>query len=218
MDPAPGRDPEAAGAETPPAAEPAGAPRWFRALGRLVGFLLLAGPAVGILAALVLLPEYAAWRNQVYQRDLAAAQTADLESLKEAQERMIVAAYDDVVFIKRLAEWNLNLWPSNEQVLESRLPEPPAPGQVTGQPHPRPAPPDDPFLRAAARVSLPPDPDTAEYKERAGMRRGLFVVSAGLLLFAVLLFGPAPRRGLTSRQGPESGIGPARGAASQATD
>jgi hypothetical protein len=171
-------------------------PRWFRAVCRLVGFLLLALPAVGILAALVLLPEYAAWKNDVYQRDLVAAETADLESLKEAQERLVQAAYDDPVFIKRLAMWNLNLLPANEQVLDSLLPPAPPPGRVTIVPHPRPAPPDDPFLRAAAKVSLPPDATSPEYQERAGTRRGLFVVSAGLLLFAVLLFGPGARRGV----------------------
>jgi hypothetical protein len=174
-------------------------PRWLRATAKAVGFLLLAAPAIVIVAALIVLPEYAAWQNDVYQRDLAAAQTADLESLKDAQERMVRAAYDDQAFIKRLAMWNLNVLPAGEQILESALPPAPPPGQVTIPPHPRPAPPDDQFLRAAAKVSLPSDPASPEYKERAATRRGLFAVAVGLLLFAILLFGPGAKRGLRGR-------------------
>jgi len=179
-------------------------PRWFRTLAKLAGFLLLTLPAVGIVAALVLLPEYAAWKNDVYQRDVAAAQTADLEAYKEAQEQVVLAAYNDPVLVKALAEWSLNLLPSNEQILESRLPPPPPPGHVTIVPHPRPAPPDDPFLRAAAKVSLPADEKSPQYKERAATRRGLFAVSAGLLLFAVLLFGPGAKRGLGRQPAPQT--------------
>jgi hypothetical protein len=163
-------------------------PRWAKALGRLAGFLLLALPALAILAAVVLLPEYTAWKNDVYQRDLAAAQTADLQSLKEAQERMLMAAYDDVVFIKRLAMWNCNLLPSNEQILDSRMPEGPPPGVVVGEPHPRPAKPDDPLIRAAAKIADSPG------KDNAPLRRGLFIVSAGLMIFAGFFFAPSPRR------------------------
>jgi hypothetical protein len=174
-------------------------PRWFRATVKAAAFLLLAAPAVVIVAALILLPEYAAWQNDMYQRDMAAAQTADLESLKDAQERMVQAAYDDQVFIKRLAMWNLNVLPAGEQILDSALPPAPPPGQVTIVPHPRPAEPNDRFLRAAAKVSLPADDKSPEYKERAATRRGLFAVAVGLLLFAVLLFGPGAKRGLGRR-------------------
>jgi hypothetical protein len=196
-------------------------PYGAKVLGRLVGFALLALPSLGILAAVVLLPEYAAWKNEVYQRDLVAAQTADLKSLKEAQERMLAAAYEDVTFIKRLAMWNCNLWPTNEQVLDltppavrgaggsasagrtadvrssggaARESDGPPPGIIVGEQHPRPAKPDDPFIRAAAKLADNPG------KDNAPMRRGLLIVAAGLMLFAVLLFAPAPRRS-PARQG-----------------
>jgi hypothetical protein len=250
-------------------------PRGAKVLGRLVGFGLLASPALAIVAAVVLLPEYAAWRADAYQRDLVAAQTADLKSLRDAQERMVVAAYNDPVYIKRLAMWNCNLWPTDEQVLDFgpadgnsgaggagtpgdlgpagagavsgaraggarpadgrgpvgrgagavasggrgaaaspaagraggatpggraadpqgvvRAPDAPAPGIIVGAQHPRPAKPDDALLRAAAKIADNPA------KDNAPLRRGLLIVAAGLLLFAVLLFGPSPRRGLTGR-------------------
>jgi hypothetical protein len=178
-------------------------PRGAKVLGRLVGFALLALPSVGILAAVVLLPEYAAWRNEQYQRDLVAAQTADLRSLKEAQERMLAAAYEDVTFIKRLAMWNCNLWPTNEQVLDLTPPgarsaggrsagardnDSAPPGIIVGEQHPRPTVPDDPFIRAAAKIADSPA------KDNAPLRRGLLIVAGGLMLFAVLLFAPAPKR------------------------
>ncbi len=166
---------------------PRGLPRWACFLGRQIGFLVLAVPAIALVAGVVLLPEYAAWKDDVYKRDMAAAQTADLQAIRDATERMLTAAYDDVVFIKRLAMFNCNLLPSDAKVLDSHLPEGPPPGVVLGQPHPRPAEPNDAFLRAAAKVA-PNDPRTAP------TRRGLLLVAAGLLLFAVLLFGPGARR------------------------
>jgi hypothetical protein len=212
MGPAPGNDPDpsrAGGTKAAGASARGGErsprlpffPRWFRAIVKQAGFLLLALPAMAIVAALVLLPEYAAWKNDVYQRDLAAAQAADMEDLRDAQERTAQALIDDPAFVKRLAMWSLNLLPAGEQVLPSNLPDAPPPGQVILPPHPRPAQPDDAFLRIAAKVALPQDANSPQYKERAATRRGLFIVSAGLLLFAVLLFGPAPKRGLGGEAG-----------------
>ena len=177
--------------------QPQGWPRWVYAFGRLVGFLILTLPAVAILAALILLPEYTAWKQEVYRRDCAAVRTANLESFKEAQEKMVLACYDDPVHIKRLADSICNLKPANEQVLPSGLPPAPLPGMVTGQPHAPPPEPNDQLIRLGAKVS-PSDPDTAT------TRRGLFLVSLALLLFAVLLFGPAARRRKAQPEAPQA--------------
>ena len=163
-----------------PRAQSSGLPRWLCALGRLIGFLVLAGPAVVILAGVVLLPEYAQWKNDQYQRDLVAAQTADLETLRDVQEGMIDAATHDPVYVKALAMHLCNLWPTGEQVLEAAAASGYTPGVAVLTPHPRPAPPDDPYLRVAAKVQNPPT------------RRGLLLIAGGLMLFAVLLFAAAP--------------------------
>jgi hypothetical protein len=99
----------------------------------------------------------------------------------------VVDSYDNPVLIKQFAESMCNLRPTNEQIIESNLRPAPPPGAIVGQPHPRPAEPNDALIRLAAKVS----PDNQEV---AATRRGLLLVSIGLLLFAVLFFGPAPRR------------------------
>ncbi|HUT61672.1 MAG TPA: hypothetical protein VNA25_27855 [Phycisphaerae bacterium] len=169
-------------------AEPAAQrPALLGVLGRLAGFALLAGPALAILAAVVLLPEYTGMLKDRYERDRVAAETADIEALRNAQERMVNAAREDVVFIKRLAMWYCNLWPSDEAVLDSPAQSGPPPGMVVTNPHPRPAPPDERLMGLASRLENPPT------------RRGLLLVAGGLMVAGMLLFGAAPRRAAPQR-------------------
>ena len=81
--------------------------------GRLVGFLLLAGAAVLLLAGVVLLPAWARLAEARYGRACPEARTADLEALAEAQERLIAALPKDEVLAMRLAIKQESLAPSD---------------------------------------------------------------------------------------------------------
>ncbi len=55
----------------------------------MIGFVTLAGLALAILAALVLLPAYAQWQEVVFERDCQKVVVAEHEATVEAQRRLL---------------------------------------------------------------------------------------------------------------------------------
>ena len=155
--------------------DPAGG--FLTAVGRLAGFCLLAGMAVAIFAAALLLPEYGRTVQAEYELARQQAVNTDLESLIQAHRRLIEDLPSSPVLTKRLAMNQLGLWPADELVVAAsdRSLRPP-PGMVITQPHPRPSQPDGKMLDLAQRLSKP------------RTRRGLFLLAAAALLAAIFLF------------------------------
>lgn len=147
------------------------------AAGRLVGFLALAGAALSVFAAMVLLPAWASCLRVKYERDCLRAAVTDAEAEAQARLRQQRAAQIDPQYNKRIA-----LADGMVPVNCLRMPPPEAPdepvGAITVTPSPRPSPPPDLLLRAAARAEHPPT------------RRGLAVLVAGAIVTAMYLFSP----------------------------
>ena len=167
---------------------------WLPAAGRGVGFAILGGAALAIQAAIVLLPEYADLRQDRYVLTCEAAAAADMETLADAQDRLIAKLPTDPVLTRRIGMIQGDLWPDNAVVgVEPDRGAPPPPYALRPPPHPRPNPPAGWLMRASRRLSNPPT------------RRGLWLVSAGLMLAAVFLFAPQRayrRRRKKAPQGP----------------
>jgi len=149
----------------------------------MVGFCVLAGTSLAILAAVLLLPEYARLERTRYELAGWQAATADKEAQIAANERLKAALPDDRVLTKRLAISQHGLWPENEVVVATaaptrRLP----PGLVAPAPHPRPDRPSGWLMKVSERVSRPP------------LRRGLLLMAAVAMLAALFLFGPRHER------------------------
>ena len=146
------------------------------AFGRLVGFVMVAGAALAILAAVVLLPAYAEMATAQYEQDLERAHVADMEAFAAANDRLIGGLEsEDAVLTKRLAARQLGLWPRNEAIAMEAKNSAPA-SLIHWTRHPRPDPPSGWLIGAAARLRSP------------GIRRGLLALAGAAMLAAVLAF------------------------------
>jgi len=155
---------------------------FLHAAGRLVGFVLLVGPAMAAVGAVVLLPPYARLAQRQYRRDCERARTARLEAVSDAQQQLIAALPHDKVLTARLAMRQESLWPEREVVVvDPGRPSERPPGMIPASAAPDPPPPDGVLIRWAAKLA---DPAT---------RRGLFILAAGTMLAAMLLFAPPSR-------------------------
>jgi len=167
---------------------PGGFGRFVSATGQFVTFCLLAGMAMAVFGAVLLLPEYARLRQAEYQLARQKATIADLESLITGNDRLIAALPDNAVLTKRLAMNELGLWPEDEVVVISdRGPRRQSPAVVVTKAAPRPEPPVGWIMDAAKRVANPPT------------RRGLLLLAVIGLVAAMILFPGAgeQKRGAT---------------------
>lgn len=140
-------------------------------------FCLLAGTAMAVFGAVLLLPEYARLQHAQYQLARHKAADADFRSHLEGKDRLIAALPENAVLTKRLAMNELGLWPEDEVVvINDRGPRLQSPAMVITKPAPRPAPPAGWVMGAATRVANPPT------------RRGLLLLAVVGLIAAVILF------------------------------
>ena len=157
------------------------------AAGRLVGFLLLAGLAVGIFAAVVLVPPYVDMVTAEYVVACNEAAIQDAQDRVEANRRLIEALPEDPVLTARYAMAQEPLVPQTHEVVrvpgQSLLPDqrPPAP-------NPRPAPPSGLLFQINSRL------------ERPSTKRGLLLLAVALLTAAVFLFSPPNRYRLRGKK------------------
>jgi hypothetical protein len=156
---------------------PGGFGSFVSALTQFVTFCLLAGTALAVFAAVLLLPDYARLQQAKYQLARQQATMAKLRSLIEGNERYIAELPHDAVLTKRLAMNELGYWPQDEVVvLTDGGPRQPSPGMVVAPAAPQPQPPAGFLMDAARRVADPP------------ARRGLLLLAAIGLAAALLLF------------------------------
>jgi len=156
---------------------PGGFGSFVSAFMQFVTFCLLAGTAMAVFAAVLLLPEYARLRQAKYQLARQQATMAKLRSLIEGNERYIAELPHDAVLTKRLAMNELGYWPQDEVVvLTDGGPRQPSPGMVVAPTAPAPQPPAGFLMDAAQRVADPP------------AKRGLLLLAAVGMVAALLLF------------------------------
>jgi len=155
---------------------------WERAA-RLIGFVVLAGASLALLAGTLLLPEYERARLADWQRARQQAVNDHLQAQIAANERLLAALPEDPVLAKRMAMNQLGLWPEREVVvLDGQRPRE-VPGQArVDAPAPVP-PPHDRLMDAAARLRRP------------HVRTAMLLLAAAAMTAAFLLFGrPDPIR------------------------
>ena len=156
------------------AAEPK--PEALYRAGRMVGFLALAVPAVGLFAAMVLLPVWAQGAQAQYLAGCQLAEFKDCQAQIAANQRLLAALPADEVLTKRLAESQLPCVPENEVVIRSG--QPAMPDLVRPDPHTRPDRPPQWMLRTADRLAKP------------STRTGIALLSIMVLGAACFLFAP----------------------------
>ena len=139
-------------------------------VGRAVGFLAMAGPAMTIFAALILLPAHA---RLVHTRHALAVKKVEIRranALRTANNRLIRTVPQDYTLARRLV-----LRAASFPLIRLEPPHhPPAPSSW--------------LLTLAGRIDSPP------------ARRGLFVSACLGLTAAMFLFGPPIRRASRSRR------------------
>lgn len=153
------------------------------AAGRLLGFVLLAGPALLIIAGVVLLPAYARLLDARHERDSLQAKNDNDEVLTVAYQRLIDAIPNDQVLAKRLAMREFGFLPRNER---------PIPAGAHASPY------DAGLVQTTGRES-PADPNgwasrTAGRLQSPVSRTFLLLFAIVTLLAAMMLSDPSPRR------------------------
>ncbi len=148
------------------------------AVGRVLGFLMVAGSGMGLLACVVLLPPYASLAQAEYDLRCRRASVDDAEAHIQANDRLIASLPTNQVLTKRLAESQLPVTPQHEVIIPAASIQKRPPDLIVPQRCQRPSPPPKWLMRAARRLSKPPT------------RRGLLLLALGALITAVYLFTP----------------------------
>jgi hypothetical protein len=144
----------------------------------VLGMLILGGAGLAIIAATALLPAYASLRNAQHQRDCLAVETEYIRACNEACENRVRAAETDPLYRERIAIEQGGYVPTTGTPLASTVESHPDHVYVTRPPMP-PAP--------SGRVF-----EIAQRLTKPGLRRGLYLMGACLILVGMLLGSPAP--------------------------
>lgn len=153
-------------------------------LGRTFVFLILATPAMVILAALILLPGWISHQTTWYDGEIQKAEIADTQLRIAGNEATIKAADNDPIFLKRLAISLLGMLQRDERIVDNPNLPPSTPAVVKITPHPRPSPPNDWFYQMGLRL------------QNRRTQIGLAVLSFAALAAAIFIF-PTPRKYIT---------------------
>ena len=167
-------------------------------VGRFLGFLMFAGPAMLILAALILLPPYKGMKMHEYSDKCAAAAMGEKSLYLDCRSRVISDMRDDQVFTERLLISQTSLRPANQTVVVDKS-----------------LPPWSPMMINEVKFSPPPPPhgwlfQLANRLENPTTKLGLMLVMIGAGLAAVFLYGPPPpRKPVENTPGPQDAPAPA---------
>lgn len=148
------------------------------AVGRMIGFVMMAGPAMAILAGVVVVRPYASMLQTEYDEACAQARVADAKAQVQANKRLITTLPTDQVLTKRLAESQLPVTPQHEIIIPFAGLKRTVPDLVVPDRSPRPAPPPRWLMTAAGKLANP------------SIRRSLLLLALGGLITAVYLFTP----------------------------
>lgn len=157
---------------------PSGPMRAMFAFGRFVGFVLFAGPALLIVAAIVLLPAYQKMQMVAHERDCERQRIESYQQHIRKQQELLSRAPEDAQVTRVAAMEMLRLSPRNEVVVEDPTMPKIAVGTIFVTPQAQPDLPSGWLVDMAGKIQ---DPAT---------RRGLFLLAAVAMLAAVFLFAP----------------------------
>jgi len=153
-------------------------------VGRFVGFLMFAGPAMLILAALILLPAWKHYALAKYEADCRQTLLVDQRNLAlDCRSRVIRDIQDNEVLTERLLMSQTPMTPANQTVVVDPSLPPWSPMMINPIKLPPPPPPQGRLLQLASKLENPTT------------KLGLLLVMIGAGLAAVFLYGPpAPRK------------------------
>jgi hypothetical protein len=144
----------------------------------MLGFTVLAGLGLAIIAGLVLLPAYARMAFAGYERDCDKVAVAEMEATAAANAKLIADMPSSPVLTKRLAMSQGDLMPDNEVIVPPAGAVRPPPDVVIPVRYPRPEPPAGWEIIAAGKI------------QHLSTRRGLLLLAIGSLMVAMFLFAP----------------------------
>lgn len=154
-----------------------------------VGFVVMTGLSLAILAAVVLLPAYGKLAEAEFEMGCLRADVAEAEDWLATNERLIQDLPSDEVLARRLARSQSEWLPPEEIVVIDPVRHAAGPPQlVSVPPHPRPAKPAGLAIRLAKSLQTP------------SVRYGLLLVAAGAMLGGTLLFPPQLQGRLDDRR------------------
>lgn len=152
-------------------------------VGRFLGFLMFAGPAMVILAALILLPAWKHYAMAEYEAACRQTLTEQTNLSLECRSRVNHDIHDSELLTERLLMSQTSMTPANQTVLVDPSLPPWSPMMINPIKLPPPPPPQGKLLHLANKLENPTT------------KLGLLLVMIGAGLAAVFLYGPpAPRK------------------------
>ena len=123
---------------------------------RGVGFLLLAGLALAVIAAVVLMPAYAGLNQVIVENERIAAANTYYRKHADARDQLIKDVANDRILAKRVAMQRFGSLPRTEYVVPgTEDPRAPQAGEVAVPPPPKPQPAENWMTATAAKLSHP---------------------------------------------------------------
>jgi hypothetical protein len=151
-------------------------------VGRFLGFLMFAGPAMLIFAALVLLPSIKHWKMMEYDAACKQNLTDQRNQALDSRSRVIHDLQENEVLTERLLMSQTSLTPANQTVVVDPSLPPWSPMMINPIKLPPPPPPQGKLLQLADKLENPTT------------KLGLLLVMIGAGLAAVFLYGPPATR------------------------
>lgn len=152
---------------------------WLETAGRFLGFLLFAGPAMLIVAGLVLLPAYKHHAQTQYGLACLQNKLDEAKQFIDGNKRLIRDLPNDEVLNIRLIMSQSSLTPINETVVYDPDMATRPPTMVNPAKLPAPPPPQGKLITLANRLENP------------NTKRGMVLVAVGAMLAALFLFSPS---------------------------
>jgi len=161
------------------------APGLLDTAGRVTGFLLLATPAVAVLAAMILLPAYNHLQQQKYELACLEVVAQEKEDLANTRGRLIRRLPEDDRLTEQLYIAQTNLTPADAEIVTDPSRPPRDPLRITVPSRPLPPPPNDRWLALGHTIEQPQ------------IRAGLLLIAGAGLFGSLFMFSPnrgAPKK------------------------
>lgn len=149
---------------------------------RRLGFLVVCGMALTLLAALVLLPAWADKEKTKLQLEQDKVRLQEARQTVQALDRMARDVQNDAILTERLAGTRLGLYTPDEIIVRDPSKPVDNPEILSEIRYPMPQQKDFFWLRAAAKVEDP------------GKRRSYMLLAAAMMIAAFILFAPPTQK------------------------
>ncbi|HNX26988.1 MAG TPA: hypothetical protein PKK48_06230 [Phycisphaerae bacterium] len=149
---------------------------------RRLGFLVVTGMALTLLAALVLLPAWAEKEKTRYELERDTLRLQEAKETVQALSRMMRDVQNDEILTQRLAGTRLGLYTPDEIIVRDPARPVDNPEILSEIHYPQPSHKDSFWLQTAAKL------------EKQGKRRSYMLLSAAMLISAFILFAPPTQK------------------------